>query len=358
MRSFVCRWNLFSLTGCLFVGSMGATLPVQAQNSEDSLTTISKKQVSLAVEDMDIRQALKQLFTDVGVNYVLDPTVRGRVTVSLKAVTFQTALESVLRYTSPPLTFRFENGIYAVFPSLPEPLEKPSQDTIKLGGFTSSATAIVAGLRKMPRFGANSGLDYQVHPEDNSIVLTTSDVAQFRAFRMAATLLDVKPARLSLRAEAIVLLTDAAGHKHKAVLSELERMLSDHAVQLNAHQNGMASKTHVALKSGSFDVRAEPVVNGDGTITLSAEGEVEFLWRVPGMTEPLRLYKKFQVADIAHSGDTVLLASTTMKSADDKASVLNAEVLFFLTPVLMEEKRTAAQPQTTSFHPQPGDVRP
>jgi hypothetical protein len=67
---------------------------------------------SLELEQADIRDALKILFNNVGVSYVVDSTVQGTVTVSLHNVAFETALQNILKQVD--ATYRVEGGVYNV----------------------------------------------------------------------------------------------------------------------------------------------------------------------------------------------------------------------------------------------------
>src|SRR5215831_4766374 len=104
-----------ALTMVLAQGWM-TTSPAAAQ---DAAPNIDKK-VSLNLENADLQYALKLLFTSAGVNYTLDQSVQGTVTVSLTDVPFKTALESVLRSTQSvsPFTYRVEGGVYTISPKI------------------------------------------------------------------------------------------------------------------------------------------------------------------------------------------------------------------------------------------------
>src|SRR5438105_2796892 len=88
-------------------------------SGQDQPTAVDKK-VTLNLENADLRYALKLLFTSAGVNYTLDQTVQGTVTVALTDVQFRTALESVLRSTQSqaPLTYRVEDNVYIITPKV------------------------------------------------------------------------------------------------------------------------------------------------------------------------------------------------------------------------------------------------
>ncbi len=74
---------------------------------------ISQKQISsLELEQADVREALRALFKNVNVSYSIAPEVQGPITVSLKNVTFETALQNVLRQVD--ATYRIEAGVYEI----------------------------------------------------------------------------------------------------------------------------------------------------------------------------------------------------------------------------------------------------
>ena len=91
--------------GIFLVGAM----PTLAAAQED----ISQKQIpSLELDQADVREALRALFKNVNVSYSIAPEVQGTVTVSLKNVTFDLALQNVLRQVD--ATYRVEGGVYEI----------------------------------------------------------------------------------------------------------------------------------------------------------------------------------------------------------------------------------------------------
>src|SRR5580693_10046632 len=89
---------------------MLAAMPslASAQSEDVSQKTIP----SLELEQADVREALRALFKNVNVSYSIAPEVQGPVTVSLKNVTFETALQNVLRQVD--ATYRIEAGVYEI----------------------------------------------------------------------------------------------------------------------------------------------------------------------------------------------------------------------------------------------------
>jgi len=67
---------------------------------------------SLELDQADVREALRALFKNVGVSYSIAPEVQGAVTRSLRNVTFEAALQNVLKQVN--ATYRVEGGIYQI----------------------------------------------------------------------------------------------------------------------------------------------------------------------------------------------------------------------------------------------------
>jgi type II secretory pathway component GspD/PulD (secretin) len=88
--------------------SMVAAVPTAA-NAQD----LNQKQVSsLELNQADVREALRSLFKDVSASYTIDPEIQGQVTVSLKRVTLEVALQNMLRQVD--ATYRIEAGVYMI----------------------------------------------------------------------------------------------------------------------------------------------------------------------------------------------------------------------------------------------------
>src|SRR4051794_14854354 len=67
---------------------------------------------SLDLDAVDVREALRALFKSVGVSYSIAPEVQGSVTVNLKNVRFDTALQNILKQCD--ATYRVEGGVYQI----------------------------------------------------------------------------------------------------------------------------------------------------------------------------------------------------------------------------------------------------
>ena len=82
--------------------------PMRAQAQDLSTTRIP----SLELDQADIRDALRALFKNVGISYVIAPDVQGQISVSLKDVPFETALQNILKQVD--ATYRVEGGVYSI----------------------------------------------------------------------------------------------------------------------------------------------------------------------------------------------------------------------------------------------------
>ncbi|MBX3117807.1 MAG: hypothetical protein KF784_01995 [Fimbriimonadaceae bacterium] len=91
---------------------------------------------SLELQEADVREALKALFKNVGVSYSIAPDVQGTITLSVRNVTFETALQAILKQVD--ATYRVEGGIYQII--------KRPPDNITPGGGTDPGPVASAKL--------------------------------------------------------------------------------------------------------------------------------------------------------------------------------------------------------------------
>src|SRR5579885_671321 len=89
--------------------AMMAMGPVQALAQQDPGTQIIP---SLELQQADVRDALRALFRNVNVNYSIAPEVQGTVTVSLKNVLFEQALQNILKQVD--ATYRIDSGVFEI----------------------------------------------------------------------------------------------------------------------------------------------------------------------------------------------------------------------------------------------------
>ncbi len=122
------------------LGLLGAgALPVKALAQDPS----SKQIPSLELDQADVRDALRALFRNVGVSYSIAPEVQGFVTVSLKNVTFEAALQNVLRQVD--ATYRVEGGVYQIIKRQQE--IAPTRDPNELNNLSTTSNKVVRRLK-------------------------------------------------------------------------------------------------------------------------------------------------------------------------------------------------------------------
>jgi type II secretory pathway component HofQ len=78
--------------------------------------TLPTNEVNITLNQAPVRTALDTLFKSASLNYTIDPSVNGLVTVSLRAIPFDVALRSILRSADPPLAYTITDGVYNVHP--------------------------------------------------------------------------------------------------------------------------------------------------------------------------------------------------------------------------------------------------
>jgi len=298
------------------------------------------QQISVKLDNADIRTALQQLFKSANVNYTLDQSVKGTVTASLTEMPFRTALDMILRTASTPLTYRMEHGIYSILPRDQELVEDSQAHPliVQLHPNNAVATTIVQKLKALPQFGPASGVTYQVNTGDNSILATTTNPTQYREIEEAVRLLDIAPREVSMKAE-FVLMTGKGSKNNKAVVSMLGRTSSEGTVKLQTTTTGKSnSDSPIIVSDGDYNLTLKPTVNGDGSIQVEAEVNYDITYRLPGESHFQHLRNKFTGSGRYLSGDTTVLSSIVLKSKDGKSQQSDAELLIFLTPTLLQPR--------------------
>ncbi len=95
-------------------GARAQDPPVDPAAGANDPTT---KKISLDLESTNLYSALKLLFGHINANYFLDPTLKNaEVSVHLHDVPFRVALDTLVKSTGLPLTWKFEDNIYRIVP--------------------------------------------------------------------------------------------------------------------------------------------------------------------------------------------------------------------------------------------------
>ncbi len=102
-----------------------STLPAIAQppaeKGQDAVKDPSNQKIDLDLESTNLYYGLKLLFSQIKANFTIDDSLKSlSVTAHLSQVPFRVALETLLKSTSTPLTYKMESGIYSVVPKVEE----------------------------------------------------------------------------------------------------------------------------------------------------------------------------------------------------------------------------------------------
>jgi hypothetical protein len=108
----------------LSLAIIGLAAPVRSVAQDDSnnpkqADDAANKKIDLDLESTNLYYGLKLLFSQVKANFTIDESLKSlTVTAHLTQVPFRIALETLLKSTSTPLTYKVENGIYSVVPKV------------------------------------------------------------------------------------------------------------------------------------------------------------------------------------------------------------------------------------------------
>lgn len=110
-----------SLPALLAMG-LTAGLPGRAQEAsgaQKSPASSLEKMISVDAENATLASVITTLMQNVGANYTLDNSLRAvRVTAHLHNVRLDIALNILLRNSTPPMTYRYENSVYSFLPKV------------------------------------------------------------------------------------------------------------------------------------------------------------------------------------------------------------------------------------------------
>jgi len=197
--------------------------------------------------------------------------------------------------------------------------------------------------------------------QDNSLFVLYDDPAAVSHFKKLLTLLDVKPRRVAVRMDALLVIRNATGREQSRFPLTMNGEVSDGQEGQLTTTLGRAVGGGVATagdaptgqsawpRSGNCFLRFTPRLNADGTIALRVNGNVEFEWRAAdpaaAAREPLRVSHAFNsVSEAANGQAATLLRATSPFGAG------TAEITITLTPRLL----LAEPPPRTGLRSQSG----
>ncbi len=145
---------------------VGVPAMAVAQQGDDKL-------ISLDVQNVDVREALRSLFKSVGISYSVAPEVQGTVTLSLHNVKFETALQNICKQVE--ATYRITGGIYEIVHREDPVIRDPAPDET-VNSKPSSEIRRIRLLHADPMFIAiligQSKTDFTLAPEVSTVLKT------------------------------------------------------------------------------------------------------------------------------------------------------------------------------------------
>lgn len=200
MKKNKCK--LVSLRVILFLSLLSIYALVSAQEQAPQKTKqgpekieVAESLLTLDFKDVDLKDALKIITQASGLNIVMDNDVKATVSITLKDVAWQTALDSILKTNE--LTYRFEGNIIRI---MTLDTVKKETDTLPLSTKVitlnfAKATDLQASLGKM----ISSRGNIQTNVNTNSLIVTDTPEILNKIENLASAL-DVRTPQVLIEA--------------------------------------------------------------------------------------------------------------------------------------------------------------
>lgn len=335
---------LYALTLALLPVASGSAL-AQAQ----PVVSTSPAGVNIETDKADLLVTLQRFFKTGQVNYVIEPTVKsGTVTVSLHDMAFNRALETLLKASGLPLTYRIEAGVYTVMERQPESETMQTQTTI-IRPINASAAAMLALLKNIKRFGPESQLTFTVAQNTDALIVTYPETEEgynlMRQVESTVRLADVKPKNIGLKVEVIALEAGKSGQTRHTLFTTTARTLDSQLAHIRIGNGGeTATQSVEGVETNRFDAAVTPSLNADGTIHLNSNGTLDVMYRSPGEEKPRRMQIDFSGLGNYKANEPVLVHSTILKKQSGKGGEQNLEIEILVTPELLTEDAPPLHP--------------
>ena len=348
------------------------TRPIRAQTTVGggNETDLFHVKITLKRENTDIQDILRDLFKAVKANYVIDEAIKGKLSVSFDQVPFRVALETVLKLAAEPLAYKFDNGIYTLELKEKSDRHPPGlgadfatdaglnsigdRDLVGTGSYflkvysNASATAIIQKMKELPelfltdfsKLFANQ-LALAAFPADNSILIripsTSEGEMALSELQQRIKLLDVIPREVEVRVEVVLKRGGKASKGQNASVTMMGRTTSERSMKLQTTTNEASfTDSPIVISAGEYHMSIKPTANGDESVSLEVEADLDLAYRWPGETKTQRFRSTFTGAGRYVSGTPMLLSSTTLKSQTGKSSG-DVELQVFITPILSKK---------------------
>ncbi|BDI29739.1 hypothetical protein CCAX7_17900 [Capsulimonas corticalis] len=235
-------------------------------NPDAAATSSSPSAVSLNFTDAPVKDVLKQLFTQTGLNYVIGPEVTGTITVRLSSVSPEDALRTILKTSRPALSYELASGIYhirlkdseasmAQLQTVEEAVAQQQRRHYKLPIDYCDASELLKSLVSAEANGQGVAPAYYARvsaaPNENALLADTTPM-EYEKLRDAVRILDVEPSRCQVHVQIVEASRDA-----------LARLGIDPQTLTNAKEDSPDLKGQAlldAVQHGKLPTLASPTV--------------------------------------------------------------------------------------------------
>jgi type II secretory pathway component GspD/PulD (secretin) len=342
------QWSLLarkfaSLSGIFLLACSASVVTAQiAQKGQPAATQASaqNQQVDLKLDNVDIKAALKSLFQQTGLNYTIENDVKGTVTANFTGVPFRNALDMLIRSANDRLTYRVEAGVYRIQLRPEGPAPDPIHEDIrpeKITLYFASGADIVQVITAKPTPLLPSGIVSIVSHKDDNSIIATGKADDIRQLKMLIRLLDIAPKQVGIRAELILNVTGKSGKGKNTIIDSNGRTATDRPLYLKTvlGNNGAASEG-IKIESGHNTVKVHPRINGDASISLAVDWDVDVYCRINGSPNTIHLKRSYSGNLRVANGSTVELSGNVLK-LDGASKGPDTELLLFITPSILPD---------------------
>ncbi|MFN4227757.1 MAG: secretin N-terminal domain-containing protein [Candidatus Ratteibacteria bacterium] len=172
------------------------------EEEKPKLGEIGNKKVTIELKDMNLKEALDELYQITGVSYILSPNVSGKVTLSFKDIPIRIVLDTICEQNG--LKYIEENGIIKIM-TKQEYQEKikeiqKARRVFKL--YYTDANTIVKALREVFK-----GISAFPEPTTNSIIVEAQSENMLRNIEGVISTLDTPVSQVLLECKIVEVAT-------------------------------------------------------------------------------------------------------------------------------------------------------
>jgi hypothetical protein len=329
--------------GLLCLLAVLTAAPLERSRAATPQSSSGDKPVTLHMENVDIRSAVRLLFEAAGMSFTIAPDVQGTVTLSLKEVPFRVALRKLIEASGKPLVYRPEFGVYDIRTDT-NSADAEKLRTVSLNVNFVNAADLVARFDGDLRDFPPKGVSIKAGPA-NSILVRYSNEDDLRELKELIRLFDRRTAEIEISAELVIQFGTLSPSRPPGVITATGRTISDKPIVLRmSDRSTRVAMDGLRLASGDNTLRVTPRRYGDGTIGMDASWELDLLWKPAHGGAPVHVRRSFTGALRSGGGSALKLTGSAIKLTGDNGGSTEGEISLYLTARLVPE--AAAFPPT------------